>query len=1105
MVTERDGLTGAEARRRLDADGPNELPPPPSRSAIRRFADQLLHFFALMLWVAAALAVVADLPQLAIAIAIVIVLNAAFAFVQEHRADQAAARLRALLPRRVTVVRDGVRGQVDAREVVVDDLLVLEAGDRVPADALVVDDHGLHVDTSLLTGESEPSVVESGTPVLAGTFVVEGQAEAVVTATGAATRLAAIARLTTATPAPPSPLSLELHRTVRAVAVIATAVGAVFFALSLLVGDSAAEGFVLAIGVTVALVPEALLPTVTLSLSWGAEQMARRRVLVRHLEAVETLGSTTFICTDKTGTLTRNQMTVVEAWTPGGTAAGGVPGYDPTETHFDIPQGAGAIADLAATATRCSSGFVRQVDGAWVGHGDPMEVAIDVFARRLGLDTERERSAVAGARRFPFDPRRRRMSVVTGREVVVKGAPEAVLPRCGEEPAVHAVLDRYTGAGLRVLAVARRELGGPMPSSADEAEAGLVLVGLLALEDPPRPDVAPALVACRRAGIKVVMVTGDHPATAAAIGDEVGLRTPGSPIVSGEDLPTDEAALGELLDQDGLVVARVAPEDKLRIARALRARGHVVAMTGDGVNDGPALHVADIGVAMGASGTDVAREAADLVLLDDHFASIVAGIEQGRATFLNVRRFLTYHLTDNVAELTPFLVWALSGGRVPLALGVLQILALDIGTDTLSAVALGAEPPAHDVLDRPPVSGRLLNRTVARRAFGLLGPAEAVLAMVAFLTTYVAAGWRPGDPFPGGDTATAASGAAFLAVVLAQAANAFACRSSTRWPGRLGWTTNRLLPLATLAGLTVSAICLVVPPVAHELGQRLPTVAGWTVAATAPAFILAIDALDKARRRGRHGTGRGGTVRCAPRDAARTPPAQEGESGRWARISSAADHGSSSPATTRSSMRPRPPSPRRASSRAWSRAATTWASSTRSRSRRRSARPPVDSRWRRWAAMASHNGSAPSPVGPAEATVATTGGRHAPRSDRSSMLSRSRTVCWAPWRSALFTTKTSPISMSPALLAWTASPQPGLTTTTVVSAAPATSTSTCPTPTVSTTVQANPAAARTRRASGAARASPPRWPRVAMERMNTPSSRAWSPMRTRSPRIAPPV
>ena len=842
------GLTASAAAARLARDGPNRLPLPHRPSELRRFAGQLVHTFAVMLWVAGALAFAADLPALGVAIFLVIVVNAVFAFAQEHRAERAADRLRDLLPRLVTVQRDGARIQVPADDVVVGDLLLLAPGDRVPADALVPAGDMLLVDTSLLTGESEPVAI-AGAEVFAGTFVVEGEAEAVVRATGASTRLAGIARLTTAGARPVSPLTLELRRVVRTISVIAVGVGVTFFVLSLLLGNPAADGFVFAIGVTVALVPEALLPTVTLSLAWGAEQMAKRNMLVRHLDAVETLGSTTFVCTDKTGTLTRNQMTVVHAWTPAGTALVDEAGYEPGAAV--VLSSAAAREDLmrlARAGARCSSGYVVRVEGDWRPRGDPMEAALDAFARRLGVDTDRDRIERKEQARFPFDPRRRRMSVVIDGEVLVKGAPDAVLPRCADAGDAPATVEALTERGLRVLAIAVRPAGDRVPITAEDAEGGLRLLGLAAMHDPPRRDVAAALATCRAAGIRVAMVTGDHPATAQAIASEVGLRDADGLVLTGDDLPTDDQVLGAMVDRDGIVLARVAPEDKLRIARALRARGHVVAMTGDGVNDGPALHEADIGIAMGVSGTDVAREAADLVLLDDHFATIVAGIEQGRATFVNVRRFLTYHLTDNVAELTPFLVWALSGGRVPLALGVLQILALDLGTDTLSAVALGAEPPAPHLLDRPPVRGRLLDGSVARRAFALLGPLEAAMTMVAFLASLAAAGWRPGESFPEGDALAAASGAAFMTVVVAQTANAFACRSSTRTPGALGWTTNRLLIPAGSVELVFSLVVLLVTPIALEIGHANPPATGWAVALVSAPVLLLVDALDKRRR-----------------------------------------------------------------------------------------------------------------------------------------------------------------------------------------------------------------------------------------------------------------
>lgn len=810
---------------------------------------ELTHFFALLLWTAAALAFFAKLPQLSIAIIAVIVLNGVFALIQQARADRAADRLQEMLPTRVTVFRDGRRRLIEAEDVVVGDVLLLESGDRVPADATVLAENRLLVDSSMLTGESQANSVAEGEALYAGTFVVEGDSRAEVTAIGQHTRLAGIARLSTSTTKPDTPLTRGLNGVVRLTAAISVSVGVLFLLLSLLIGNPVQQAFVFAIGVTVALVPEALLPTVTLSLAWGSEQMAKRQILVRNLEAVETLGSTTFICTDKTGTLTRNQMTVVEAWTPAGTVSIDGAGYGPTATLTpSSPTATDAARELALAAERCSTGYAEEVQGQWRAHGDPMEAALDTLARRLGVDTGADRRTGPVQLRFPFDPRLRRMAVVLADEIVIKGAPDAVLPLCGDDPEPHRAMEALTARGLRVLAIAAGPRNGRTPRNQTDCEQDLRLLGLVALQDPPRDDVSESLQACRTAGVKVAMVTGDHPATATAIADEVGLRFPDSPVLSGTDLPEDQPQLAALIDHDGVVIARVSPEDKLRIARALRSRGHVVAMTGDGVNDAPALHESDIGVAMGLSGTDVARAAADLVLLDDSFAGIVAGIEQGRATFVNIRRFLTYHLTDNVAELAPFLVWALSGGYFPLALGVLQIIALDLGTDTLSAVALGAEPPAQHLLEGPPVHGRLMNRTVLRRAFGLLGPLEAVLSLAAFVVSLLALGWRPGDPFPTGHALAAASGAAFITVVLAQTANVFACRSSSRWPGALGWFTNRLLVPAALIGLAISLLELWVPPVARLLGQWNPPLWGWAVALASIPVLLGVDALDKRLR-----------------------------------------------------------------------------------------------------------------------------------------------------------------------------------------------------------------------------------------------------------------
>ncbi len=852
------GLTSAEARTRLARDGANELPSVRPPAAWRSLAAQMFHFFALMLWIAGLLAFVADLPQLGVAIFVVVIVNGVFAFVQETRAEHAAERLRDLLPRRATVVRDGRPEEIDASELVRGDVAVLNAGDRVSADLQLVEAHTLAVDNSLLTGESDPVHVLPGDPLFAGTFVVEGEATATVEAIGANTRLAAIALLTRAGRRPRSPLTQELHRVVRTVALVAVGVGIAFFGVALAIGSAASDGFLFAIGVTVALVPEGLLPTVTLSLAMGAQRMAGRQALVRRLESVETLGSTTFICTDKTGTLTRNQMAVVEVWTPSGEAAIESTGYDPTTVLSFDSTVRPAFEELARAAVRCSAGRAVQRDGAWVSMGDPMEAAIDVFARRLGTDVEADEAVHPIVRRYPFDPRRRRMSVTIGDRLLVKGAPDAILDRCRVVEGAHAALDAMSSRGLRVLAVAVRAMSGVQPAAtADAAEDHLELLGLLGFEDPPRANAADAIAACRGAGIRVAMVTGDHPATARAIAVEVGLLGPEGTVVEGKDLPVDDEELGALLDHDGLVLARIHPEDKLRITRALQGRGHVVAMTGDGVNDGPALQQADIGIAMGQSGTDVAREAADLVLLDDDFATIVAAVEQGRATFTNAHRFLTYHLTDNVAELTPFVVWALTGGSFPLALGVLQILCLDIGTDLLPALALGAEAPNERMLARPPLGRHLIDAPLLRRVFGVLGPTEAIVEMSAFVVGLVAAGWRPGESFPTGDALAAASGAAFAAVVIGQIANAFACRSATRWPGALGWTTNRLLVGAVAVEALLLVGFLAIPPLASLLGQAVPALSAFAVALLAAPAVIGADALHKWYRRRRREGSRG--------------------------------------------------------------------------------------------------------------------------------------------------------------------------------------------------------------------------------------------------------
>ena len=862
------GLTGAEAARRLARDGPNVLPAAARPSPWRELAGQLTHLLALLLWVAAALALLAGMPSLAIAIAVIVVLNGVFAFAQEHRADRSTERLRDLLPTGTRVVRDGTTVVVDVADLVVGDLLVLAAGDRVGADVRLVVARELTQDESMVTGESRAVPHDVGDLLLAGTFVVQGEGMAVVEATGARTSLAGISRLAASATRPRSPLTAQLDRVVRVVAVIAAVTGASLGAISLALGLDATEAFLFGVGVAVALVPEGLLPTVTLSLARGAQTMADQQALVRRLDAVETLGSTTFICTDKTGTLTQNRMNAVDVVTTAGPVTVEGVGYEPTARLDGEPDAVALVSAVARAAALCVAGRAVERDGRWRADGDPMEAALHCLALRSGAAPD----GPAPERRA-YSSERMLSSALVGDEVAVLGAPEAVLGRCATVPEhMGEQLAHLTGAGRRVVAVARRTWHD---SSGEAMEHDLELLGLVGLEDPPRAGVGDALDGCRAAGVRVAMVTGDHPRTAAAIAREIGLLGTDGTVLDGSRLPRDDAELGELLDNpDGAVVARVAPADKLRIAAALRGRGHVVAMTGDGVNDAPALREADVGVAMGASGSDVARESADLILLDDHFGTIVTAIELGRATYANVRRFLTYHLTDNVAELAPFALWAVTGGHYPLAITVLQVLALDIGTDMLPALALGTEPPRRRMMEgraaRP-----IVDRSLLVRAFAVLGATEAALSMAAFTLVLVLGGWAWGET-PSTTLLATASGTAFAAIALGQMANAFACRSTVVPVWRTDPRTNPLV----LAAVGVEALLLVgflgIPPLADLLGGAWPTPVGWLAAAAGPLGVVAVDGLVKTLRARARPSGP-----SAPEAGSRVPAGTPSEAARW--------------------------------------------------------------------------------------------------------------------------------------------------------------------------------------------------------------------------------
>ncbi len=863
------GLTTQQAQARLSETGPNTLAALERPRWLIRFGGNFVHLFALLLWAGAGLAALGGMPQLSVAIVVVIVVNAVFSFAQEYRAEQAVEALQRVLPQRAHVRRDGRRQEVDAEQLVPGDVMLLAAGDRISADARLVSDAELRVDMSTLTGESRPVRRQAGGAggagldapdrVFAGTHVFSGTAEALVTATGMATELGHIARLTQGAPRHSSPLEVQMTRVTRVVAALSLGIGGAFFLLAGALDMGFSERFLFAIGVIVANVPEGLLPTVTLSLALATQRMARRNAIVRRLSSVETLGCTTVICTDKTGTLTANEMTVRRVWTATGTLDVEGAGYAPVG-RLRARSGRvepAALAELLRVGALCNDATLEPAGGGWRLIGDPTEGALLTLARKAGLDPDREAHRYPRRGELPFDSQRKRMTTVhdtpEGRAAFVKGAPSAVVPRTTLDAAARAdalaATDAMAREGLRVLAVARR-LIGPGARVSAALEDGLELLGLVGMHDPPRPEVSAAIRACRQAGIRVIMVTGDHGITAEAIARRIGLLEGRARILDGDAIePMEDAVLRVALREPGVLVARVTPEQKLRIAQVLHEDGEIVAMTGDGVNDAPALRAADIGVAMGRSGTDVAREAADIVLTDDNFASIAAAVEEGRAVYDNIRRFAQYHFSSNVAELIAFLAWGLSGGAIPLPLVVMQVLAIDLGTDLLPAIALGTERPEPGVMDRPPRphNERLLNRRTLGRVYGFVGLIVGVAGMTTFFAGYLLAGWRPGEPLADtGSLYIQATAMTYAGIVAGQVGAGFAFRTARESLLRVGVFSNRLL----LAGVAFEVVLLLailyLPPLQHVFHTTAIDPLAWPVLALWPLLVIGAEEARKA-------------------------------------------------------------------------------------------------------------------------------------------------------------------------------------------------------------------------------------------------------------------
>lgn len=852
LRSDRAGLSTRESERRLLQYGPNTLRFQQKRRWPVELARQFTHPLALLLWLAAGLLVIVGSNIVAGAVVLIIVLNATFSFVQELQAERAVEELAKYLPQRARVERDGVVTEVDATQLVPGDIVLIGEGDRIAADVRLLDG-AVGVDMSALTGESVPvlrsaALADTNVPLLSahelvfsGSSCTGGEARGVAFATGMATEIGRIAALSERVKTDPSPLEHQVRRVAWLIAAVSVMLALSFIPVATLAAHlTLINSLVFAAGLLAGMVPEGLLPVITLALAVAVRQLAGRGALVKRLSAVETLGSTDVICTDKTGTLTENRMIPVAAWVPGQRVELGDNAF--TATGAANPS---ALRSLSRAAASCNNASLNDgVDPT----GDPTEIAILMAARALGADPDERRREAQRRCQFHFDPELKLMSTVdhvpdAPPVIQTKGAPEAVLAICSHildpdgHPApldapgrrgVEAAVNAFAAEGLRVLAFASRQLAAdePLSQRRSDNERDLCFTGLIAMLDPPRAGVADSVAQCRTAGIRIIVITGDHPLTASAVAQRVGITGEHPTVVTGDQFERlSEPELAALIqDNPEVIFARASPEAKLHIAQALRDGGHVVAMTGDGVNDAPALRCADIGVAMGKSGTDVAREAATMVLVDDNFSTIVTAVHAGRRIYDNVRKFIVYIFAHTTPETVPFLVFAISGGSIPLPLTIMQILAFDVGSETLPALSLSREPAEPGIMARPP---RPRNEGVIRgamlaRAWLFLGAIVAALQMGGFFYVLLKAGWHPGMPVHGDaplhHAYQQATTMTFLGMMAGQIGTAFAVRTQRASLRSVGVFTNRYLLAGIAAEILLAALFVYAPPMQALLG-----------------------------------------------------------------------------------------------------------------------------------------------------------------------------------------------------------------------------------------------------------------------------------------------